>query len=72
MDESPGPVQPALFAASGGSGIGRTAEKLTPYLPVAPETVGAAAPVLSPCGQEANKNGKIPSRFRNGMGQAFI
>ena len=31
----------ALFATSGGSGSGKTAEKLMPYLPGAPEIVGA-------------------------------
>lgn len=31
----------ALFATSGGSDIGKTAEKLMPYLPGAPEIVGA-------------------------------
>ena len=31
----------ALFATSGGSGIGKTAGKLMPYLPGTPEIVGA-------------------------------
>ncbi len=31
----------ALFATSGGSGIGKTAEKLRPFLPGGPEIVGA-------------------------------